>query len=130
MVLTDSRAPTTAIPAGPAGVPTARAYHRLRMIRTARWMLVLAALAASVSVVSVVDQGSVSLSAPRPNPSAGTVALDFVLPREGHAVVTVFDPQGRRVRRLAEGAWGAGRHRTGSRQQATKRLQQEGEIVS
>jgi hypothetical protein len=32
------------------------------MIRTARWVLVLAAVAASINVVAVVDQGSHSVS--------------------------------------------------------------------
>jgi flagellar hook assembly protein FlgD len=39
------------------------------------------------------------------------VDLSFTLSRPGDAVLTIFDPQGRRVRRLAYGASSAGTQR-------------------
>jgi beta-lactamase superfamily II metal-dependent hydrolase len=48
-----------------------------------------------------------ALSAPRPNPSRGTVGLRFTLPQAGHARLEVLDLAGRRVM-AAEGDWPAG----------------------
>jgi hypothetical protein len=52
-----------------------------------------------------------SLSAPRPNPSRGRIVLEFELRASERVALDVFDVHGRRVRRLAEGGYPAGRHR-------------------
>ena len=52
----------------------------------------------------------VLLSAAAPNPSRSSVALSFRLPRAGRAVLTVVDPQGRRVRGLLDARLEAGKH--------------------
>ncbi len=45
-----------------------------------------------------------------PNPAAGPTTIAFGLPRGGAVTLEVFDPQGRMVRRLAEGEFQAGVH--------------------
>ncbi|MBI5709147.1 MAG: hypothetical protein HZC42_02430, partial [Candidatus Eisenbacteria bacterium] len=52
----------------------------------------------------------VSLSPAVPNPTRSSVALSFRLPRAGRAVLTVVDPQGRRVRGLLDARLEAGAH--------------------
>lgn len=54
--------------------------------------------------------GSISLSAPRPNPSAGTFQLAFSLPDAAPARLELFDLRGRRCASREVGALGAGRH--------------------
>ncbi len=49
-----------------------------------------------------------SLAAPQPNPAPGATTLRFALPRAGAVSLAVFDPNGRRVRTLAEGERPAG----------------------
>jgi hypothetical protein len=51
-----------------------------------------------------------SFAPPRPNPFASTVDLSFVLQREGAVRLDLFDVQGRRVRKLCDGPFGAGAH--------------------
>lgn len=46
-----------------------------------------------------------------PNPSAGPIEVEFVLPRAGVASLRVLDLQGRVVATLSDGARAAGRHR-------------------
>lgn len=64
------------------------------------------------STVSVRPAGpaTIRLGAPRPNPSAGASAVDFDLPVAAHVILDVFDLHGRRVVRLADGAFSAGPH--------------------
>jgi outer membrane protein assembly factor BamB len=49
-----------------------------------------------------------ALHAPRPNPSAGTVVLEWALPRKAQARLDVVDVQGRVVRTLVDGPAAAG----------------------
>ncbi|MEQ1833022.1 MAG: T9SS type A sorting domain-containing protein, partial [Candidatus Eisenbacteria bacterium] len=53
---------------------------------------------------------SVSLSAPRPNPSAGAFQLAFSLPDAAPARLELFDLRGRRCASREVGTLGAGRH--------------------
>jgi len=50
------------------------------------------------------------LRANHPNPFAGPTHIAFQLAREGSVRLTIYDIQGRRVRRLVEGGLGAGDH--------------------
>jgi hypothetical protein len=50
------------------------------------------------------------LAPPRPNPSRGQVAVDFALGEPTRVVLDVFDAQGRRVKRIADEWFAAGRH--------------------
>ena len=52
--------------------------------------------------------GAFSLEAPRPNPAAGPVRLDYVLAEPADVRLDVFDALGRRVAVLAEGEHAAG----------------------
>jgi len=52
-----------------------------------------------------------SLSRPSPNPARGALTLRFAMPRESHVRLTLLDPSGRVVRRLAEGVLPASEHR-------------------
>lgn len=45
-----------------------------------------------------------------PNPTTGAASVSFVLPRSEHATLDVFDAAGHRVRRVADGMYGAGAH--------------------
>jgi hypothetical protein len=45
-----------------------------------------------------------------PNPGPGPFRVGFALPLEGAVSVSVYDATGRRVRSLAQGTFGAGRH--------------------
>ena len=45
-----------------------------------------------------------------PNPARGPVRIDFALPREADARVSLFDVAGREIARLADGRYQAGRH--------------------
>lgn len=53
---------------------------------------------------------SLALSAPYPNPGAGSTRLEFSLPAAADADVAVFDAAGRRVRTLVHATLGAGVH--------------------
>lgn len=53
---------------------------------------------------------SLSLEAPVPSPFHSSCAIAFTLDRAGRARLAVFDPQGRRIAVLADGAMPAGRH--------------------
>jgi hypothetical protein len=57
------------------------------------------------------DPVRLSLGAPQPNPSLGTVAMTFGLPRPAAVAVAIYDVSGRRVRTLAAGPAAAGWHR-------------------
>ncbi|MFI5372342.1 MAG: M14 family zinc carboxypeptidase, partial [Candidatus Eisenbacteria bacterium] len=46
---------------------------------------------------------------PSPNPARGRAVFTFALPRPSHATLDLFDPQGRRVRTLADGDFASGR---------------------
>ena len=66
-----------------------------------------------VQEVTSVDDGLppvFGLSRPRPSPSAGAVALEFVVPRAEEVRLRVTDVQGRAVRTLATGRYAPGRH--------------------
>jgi subtilisin family serine protease len=68
--------------------------------------------AVTTSTVAVDPNRAAGLAlAIRPNPSTGSARLELELPRAGIARVEIFDPSGRRVARLLEGALPAGRHR-------------------
>lgn len=47
---------------------------------------------------------------PRPNPFARETTLGFTLPERARVLIEVFDPLGRRVRRLVNEEFGGGRH--------------------
>lgn len=51
-----------------------------------------------------------ALGAPRPNPSAGSVRIEFTLPEAARLTLDVLDVQGRLVRRVAARAFPSGRH--------------------
>jgi hypothetical protein len=62
---------------------------------------------------SVADGTTVTFlaqNAPNPATAGGTTTIRFGLARGGAVALDVFDPQGRRVRRLASGAFPAGLH--------------------
>ncbi|HKQ57286.1 MAG TPA: S8 family serine peptidase [Candidatus Eisenbacteria bacterium] len=64
--------------------------------------------------VTGIDDGTPAvafLAQNAPNPSAGGTTIAFGLTRPGAATLDVFDAQGRRVRRLADGEHAAGVHR-------------------
>jgi calcineurin-like phosphoesterase family protein len=64
-----------------------------------------------VQQVSVPPAGStLSLAPARPTPARGGVALDFTLSTAGPATLDVYDPEGRRIARLADGMMEAGPH--------------------
>ncbi len=46
-----------------------------------------------------------------PNPTSGAASVSFVLPQAGLARLEIFDVAGHRVRRVADGMYGAGAHR-------------------
>jgi hypothetical protein len=50
------------------------------------------------------------LAPPRPNPSRGETSVDFELGEPAQVVLDVFDAHGRRVRRVADDWFPAGRH--------------------
>jgi FlgD Ig-like domain/Galactose oxidase, central domain len=64
----------------------------------------------SVPVAQGGRGSEVALGAPRPNPSRGTSALEFLLVSPGHATLEIFDAGGRRVRRLVDANLSAGPH--------------------
>jgi len=71
----------------------------------------LAVLVNGTDPVAVGDRPASTFLAPAaPNPFAGSVTLRFGLARAGDVSLDVFDPQGRRVRRLAGGAMSPGLH--------------------
>ncbi len=51
-----------------------------------------------------------TLSGPRPNPSAGEAEVGFTLPQSSQVSLAVYDAAGRSVRRLAEGPYAPGAH--------------------
>jgi hypothetical protein len=51
-----------------------------------------------------------ALEQSRPNPSSSSATIRFALPQARHVRLEVFDVQGRRVRKLAEGSFAAGYH--------------------
>jgi len=53
---------------------------------------------------------TLALALPRPSPANGAVALDFTLAAAGRATLDVFDAEGRRVARLADGTMESGPH--------------------
>lgn len=53
---------------------------------------------------------SVSLAELLPNPSAGSTTLRYAIEHGGHVSITLFDPIGREVRTLLDGAREAGEH--------------------
>jgi hypothetical protein len=55
---------------------------------------------------------ALELAPPWPNPSRAETLIEFELGARARVVLDVFDVRGRRVRRLAEGWYPAGRHRT------------------
>lgn len=63
----------------------------------------------TTSVPATVTPDPVAFSV-APNPSREAADLAFEMPRAGHATVDVFDLAGRRVARLADGAFPAGVH--------------------
>ena len=68
-----------------------------------------------VTGTTAVGDGGVdrfALGAVRPNPSHGTVELDWQLPREADVRLTIVDVQGRELAVLANGRMAAGRHGT------------------
>ncbi len=70
------------------------------------------ALALGTTIVPVpVDRpSSLRLGPPHPNPSAGTVTIEFELAKSARAALDVFDVRGRRVCRLADGPLPPGQH--------------------
>jgi hypothetical protein len=79
---------------------------------TTEWDLFYMPSAPQVTASVPAPTRAVSLElAIAPNPARETVELTFALPRDGHATVDVFDLAGRRVVRLADGAFAAGAHR-------------------
>jgi hypothetical protein len=50
------------------------------------------------------------LAIPRPNPTRDETTLDFELAQPARVVLDVFDAQGRRVKRIADAGFTAGRH--------------------
>jgi hypothetical protein len=77
----------------------------------------------TASVPPATRAGSLELAV-APNPARERVELTFALPRDGRATVDVFDLAGRRVARLADGAFAAGVHRVhwDGREQANGRV--------
>ena len=63
-----------------------------------------------LGVPPAVAPSQIFLAEPVPNPSASRSRMDFLLPSAGNARLAVFDAAGRRVRVLADQAFGAGRH--------------------
>ena len=66
----------------------------------------------SISVPGGADarSGRFELGLPRPNPSRSETMLEFELEVPSRVVIDVFNAQGRRVRRIADGFFVAGRH--------------------
>ncbi|MCC7141847.1 MAG: M20/M25/M40 family metallo-hydrolase, partial [Candidatus Eisenbacteria bacterium] len=64
---------------------------------------------AEVALESVAP-ARLALSAPRPNPGSGDVAMNLVLPTRSAVTVSLHDPSGRRVRSLLEKTLDAGVH--------------------
>jgi flagellar hook capping protein FlgD len=60
--------------------------------------------------VWMLDLGTVSLSAPAPNPARGAARFEMRLAASAQVDVSVFDAAGRRVRVLAHGTLAEGRH--------------------
>ncbi len=58
-------------------------------------------------------RAGVTLSAPRPNPSAGTSELRFTLDSASEVTITVFDVRGARVRTIARAFFPEGEHVAG-----------------
>ena len=54
--------------------------------------------------------GRFALTPPRPNPSRAETFVDFDLEEPARVVLDVFDTQGRRVKRIADEWFTAGRH--------------------
>jgi hypothetical protein len=55
-------------------------------------------------------RGRIQMGVVRPNPARGVTFVDFELREPARVVLDVFDTQGRRVRRIADGWFPAGRH--------------------
>jgi hypothetical protein len=75
---------------------------------TARWIDSLIIVA--VPPPSPAQGGRLSLAAVRPNPSRGSMALHYVLPRTGSVRLTVVDASGRLVATLVQSTQAAGAH--------------------
>ena len=56
------------------------------------------------------DGFALQLAAPQPNPTRGAARFSFVIGRAGRADLSVYDVRGARVKTLANGELGAGRH--------------------
>ncbi|MFN8179747.1 MAG: FlgD immunoglobulin-like domain containing protein [bacterium] len=61
-------------------------------------------------IVASAGATTLTLEAPRPNPSAGETRLAFALPKESRVRLAVYDVVGRRVRELLAETRSAGRH--------------------
>ena len=108
----------------PAGIPPSpRSYHSAIYDPVRGHMVVFGGLdtgyrndlwaLAWASPVSVPGDGvsrRFEFAPPRPNPSRGETTLDFELSEPGRVVLDVFDAQGRRVKRVADAWFAAGRH--------------------
>lgn len=66
---------------------------------------------APLSVEPALSAGTLRLAPAQPNPFRGTTALEFTLPRAGHARLELLDVTGRRVRLLTDGIMALGPHR-------------------
>jgi len=73
------------------------------------WMLVWGTPVAVPGDADAILRGF-ELAPPRPNPSRGETFVDFVLRAPARVVLDVFDAHGRRVRRIADDWFPAGRH--------------------
>lgn len=64
----------------------------------------------TVGVGEMKGGGRIELRSPIPNPASGQVAITFYLPVKAAVRVGIYDVAGRRIRTLAEGAFGPGYH--------------------
>jgi hypothetical protein len=55
---------------------------------------------------------ALSFAIPGPNPTTGSTALTFTLPRAASVSISVYDVSGRQLRQVANGSYGAGTHAT------------------
>jgi hypothetical protein len=80
--------------------------------RTAEYEIVISTTGSAVDVPAGGPLPTAfALSAPRPNPTSGSVAVELAVPEgRGRATVHVYDLAGRRVASLADGRETAGRH--------------------
>ena len=110
---TDGRLDVVAI--GPRTIPSpipATAARPAAALATTEWdaFYLHPSLPATASAPPLTRPSELELRI-APNPASEVAALTFALPSAGHATVDVFDIAGRRVARLADGAFQAGLHR-------------------